>query len=113
MHSITLNNLTTNQIAAIIAALGNDSYPQHAAPAPVPATADFPAECASLPDIGAVLAALNDPRYTLRTAGALCTAGGYHTEGALLDDLVAKNVAFIAQRRRSDGATLIGLISRN
>lgn len=125
MHSITLNNLTTNQIAAIIAALGNDSYTQQVRTAEAPLTqpkCEFTASAASevppaapapTPNFGAVLGALNDERYTLRTAAALVEAGGYADTAELMAALNSSLINITTQRRRSDDALLIGLGSRN
>ena len=55
------------------------------------------------------LTELNDPRYKLRTLSELCSVLGFDPRNVLYD----AGVEFIMKTRRADGASLIGLTSRN
>ena len=55
------------------------------------------------------LAELNDPRYKLRTLNELRATLGFDPR----DVLYAAGVEFVLKNRRADGASLIGLKSRN
>ena len=55
------------------------------------------------------LTELNDPRYKLRTLSELCSVLGFDPRNVLYD----AGVEFIMKTRRADGASLIGLKSRN
>ena len=55
------------------------------------------------------LTELNDPRYKLRTLSELCSVLGFDPRNVLYD----AGVEFIMKTRRADGASLIGLASRN
>lgn len=55
---------------------------------------------------------LNDPRYTLRSTYELAEKTGlpdYHIK----DELFNNEVEYVVKHRRSDGAELVGLASRN
>lgn len=59
-----------------------------------------------------LLKELNDPRYTLRSTRELSEKTGI--DYSLIPDLLDENnVLYVTKRRRSDGAELIGLDSRN
>ena len=60
-----------------------------------------------------VLAALNDSRYALRSADSLMEAGDFYSIEDLYYFLEERGVGYLTKQRRSDGATLIGLRSRN
>ena len=55
------------------------------------------------------LTELNDPRYKLRTLSELCSVLGFDPRNVLYD----AGVEFIMKTRRAEGASLIGLKSRN
>ena len=55
------------------------------------------------------LTELNDPRYKLRTLSELCSVLGFDPRNVLYD----AGVEFVLKTRRADGASLIGLMSRN
>ena len=55
------------------------------------------------------LTELNDPRYKLRTLNELHATLGFDPR----DVLTSNSVSFVIKTRRADGASLIGLASRN
>ena len=63
----------------------------------------------SQPALDLTLAELNDPRYKLRTLKELRDVLGFDPR----DVLYAAGVEFVLKTRRADGASLIGLMSRN
>ena len=56
---------------------------------------------------------LQDPRYTLRSVSELVEKTGYADQASIEDALVRNDEEYVTKRRRSDGAALIGLASRN
>ena len=59
-----------------------------------------------------VLAALNDPRFTLRSLNELAALSG-DTADEILEMLDCNGIDYVRRTRQRDGAALIGLASRN
>ena len=66
-----------------------------------------------LAKFAAVTADLEDPRFTLRSAAALCAKYDFANEADLMFFLTANGVDYVIKTKRSDGSTLVGLAARN
>ena len=116
-HTLVLNNLSAAQLLAVSAALfdeqfgtTHDTTQTCSDPCTQPeevAAAEASENAVSSLDI--ILEALRDPRYEQRSVNSLAEKAGVATwdvEGILN----IANVAYSTKTRRSDGATLIGLV---
>lgn len=81
-----------------------------AAPAPTPVIEEYSTAAAT--PFSRLMYELQDPRYTLRSTRELSDKAGisYEEVHYLLED---NDIDYVTKRRRSDGAELIGLASRN
>ena len=76
-------------------------------------TQEVPAQVDGRTQFEKLMDELNDPRYTLRTYSELRETLGYDFDSDIDNDLDSNRVEYVVKTRRSDGAALIGLTSRN
>jgi hypothetical protein len=122
--SIIKNSLAAAQAALDLIQVEQTATPLvSAAPAPAPAVMASPdgygvqavapaANEYQATGFDSLMQELNDPRFTLRSTRELAEKTG--VSGYLITGLLDDNgIEYITKRRRSDGAELIGLASRN
>ena len=61
----------------------------------------------------AIISALDDPRYALRSLKRLCDVSGLSTQAEIEDELAFSPTAYVTRRRRFDGALMYGWAYRN
>lgn len=94
------------------------------APAPAPAQAAWPfptkSDAQSVPEVptplsqfGRLMLELHDDRYTLRSLNELCEETGIESHEGVYAALRDNSIEYVRKHRRSDGAALVGLRSRN
>lgn len=128
--SIIRNSLTAAQSAlqALEYVDGNRLVASHdvveAAPTPVqespvnaawpfPAKTETPETPLVLTPFGILMRELNDERYTLRSVSELRQKAGLDYDSLVFKELDNEDIDYVTKTRRRDGATLIGLSSRN
>ena len=89
-----------------------ENKPEPAAPTVETGCAALVMPTEDLTGFARLMQELNDPRYTLRSIAELETKTGMESN-EIEDALNDHDVEYVERTRRSDGAALIGLASRN
>ena len=99
-------------LAALVSPAADDAQmalplaESHAAPA-------ANAQQATVAPLQAIISALDDPRYALRSLKSLCDVSGLSTQAEIEDELAFSPTAYVTRRRRLDGALMYGWAYRN
>lgn len=99
-------------LAALVSPAADDA--QMALPlAESPAALTANAVRATVAPLQAIISALDDPRYALRSLKSLCDVSGLSTQAEIEDELAVLPTAYVTRRRRFDGALMYGWAYRN
>ena len=117
-HTLVLNNLSAAQLLAVSAALFGEQFDTthdttQTCSGPRTQPEEVAAAEAEASEFGTefMMAALRDPRYEMRTAKSLASKlGPWANESDVANELDDQGIAYFTKTRRSDGATLIGLV---
>ena len=99
-------------LAALVSPAADDA--QMALPlAESPAALTANAVRATVAPLQAIISALDDPRYALRSLKSLCDVSGLSTQAEIEYELAFSPTAYVTRRRRLDGALMYGWAYRN